>query len=745
MYSLPDSSANSVMQYLFAATILLNALLLFLVQPMIARMLLPFLGGAPSVWNTCMVFFQAMLLCGYAYAHLATKLLGTRRQIVLHLVLLLSVVLVFPIEIRDSAILSLNGETQPMWWLLGQLLVMVGLPFFMLSTGGPLLQQWFSTTNHRTAKDPYFLYSASNMGSLAALLGYPLLMEPILRLMQQTWLWVIGYVLLLLMIFACAMAIRKANTAPVETIELSATTITKVEELSLMRRARWVLLSFVPSSLMLGVTNYLTTDISPVPLLWVVPLALYLLTFILAFAQKPMVALNRLQRWMPLLALALIILMMMGLRGPIWLLTPLHLIFLFVAALVCHRLLADDRPPAIQLTEFYLWLSVGGVLGGIFNSLIAPIFFRSIIEYPFAIVLALMMRPRPKDRPQQGGKRWYVLAGPAGVYSLTAGLVLFLPHLGLEPVKVLLLSLLVPAAICYLFVRYPYRYALAMAALMLGNSLFPGLHERQPIYAGRNFFGVLRVAQDRDGKFQQLYHGRTLHGSQFLDPQRRCEPLSYYHRRGPLGQALEAFTASQTSTNIAVVGLGTGAMACYTKPGQDWTFYEIDPAVLDIARNERYFTYLQKCTAAPVKIVLGDARLQLRNAPDGHYGLIVLDAFSSDAIPMHLLTREALDLYLSKLARGGWLAFHVSNNFLDLHSVIGNLAKNANLVCLASEKHSVNKDEGQNLAMWVVMTHNNEDLGDLLKDSRWQRLEGNAQGKIWTDDYSNILSVLKWR
>jgi len=737
------------MRLLFAATLLLNALLLFLIQPIVARMLLPYLGGAPAVWNTCMVFYQAMLLGGYAYAHLTTRWLGARRQTILHLILLLSAVFIFPIEVSEKAIQSLDGQAQPVWWLLGRLLVMVGLPFFMLSTGGPLLQQWFSTTNHLAAKDPYFLYSASNLGSLIALLGYPLLMEPALRLRQQSWLWAGGYALLLILIIACALARWKSKVASIESSESIEPSGTNVEgrsdQLTLARRARWVLLSFAPSSLMLGVTTHLSTDISPVPLLWVAPLSLYLLTFILAFARRPLISLNRLTRWSPLLGLALILPMLLGVQGLIWLMAPLHLLFFFVAALMCHRRLADDRPEASRLTEFYLWLSAGGALGGLFNSVVAPYVFNSIVEYPLAVALALLLRPRTAVKPEQSRRRWLDLAGPAGVFALNVGLWSLLPRLGVMPIKALLLSLLLPAAICCLFARRPLRFGLAVGALMLGGGLFPGLQDGQTSRVERNFFGVLRVAQDRGGEFQQLYHGTTLHGKQFLDPRRQCEPLSYYHRRGPLGQALEAFASSPASPNVAVVGLGTGAMACYSAPGQSWTFYEIDPAVLEIAQDSRYFTYLKKCTASPAQMILGDARLRLRSAPQEHYGLIMLDAFSSDAIPTHLLTRQALDLYLSKLAPGGRLAFHISNRFLDLRPVVGDLAKSADMICLANEIGEARQDEGQTSALWTVMARRAEDLGGLLNNPGWRRLDGRAQAEIWTDDYSNILSVLKWK
>ncbi len=756
------------MRALFAFTLSLNALLLFLVQPMIAKMLLPYLGGTPAVWNTCMLFFQAMLLAGYGYSHLTTRRLGFRRQMILHLILLALAALVFPIGISEASVQSLSGQTQPVAWLLKSLLLTVGLPFFMLSTAGPLLQQWFSTTGHSAAKDPYFLYSASNLGSLIALLGYPLLLEPNLRLRHQSWFWVAGYMVLVVLILLCAAARLKAGAsqgdAREQTQESHVSSVTDTNDsLTRTRRLRWVLLSFVPSSLMLGVTVYLSTDISPIPLLWVMPLALYLLTFILAFARKPLLPLRLMVKWMPLLALVLILLILAQWPLPAWALVLLHLFFFFVAASVCHGQLAADRPPATHLTEFYLWLAVGGVLGGIFNGLLAPVIFSTVAEYPLAIVLSLLLRPRldapvPKNPKEPKGPkwpkgedaqaRWLDLALPAGVGVLTIALAVIPMRWGFTPVHAFIFSLGLPSAIGFTFLRRPVRFALGMGAIMLASSFNLQFRYGETLLLERNFFGVLRVSRSAGGDFKQLYHGTTRHGRQYLDPNRRCEPLSYYHRRGPLGQAMETFSSLRATPNVAVVGLGTGATACYALAGENWTFYEIDPAVLAIAQNENYFSYLN-CAEAPVRIVLGDARLQLRNAPDGHYGLIVLDAFSSDAIPTHLITREALDLYLSKLAPGGQLLLHISNRFLDLRPVIADLAMNANLVCFAvkfdRQAQLAAGGSGLDPSTWVAVARQMEDLGSLASNPNWQLQEGRPRVKVWTDDYSNVLSVLRWR
>lgn len=745
--NLPKSGKETGLGALFAITLLLNALLLFLVQPMIARMLLPYLGGTPAVWNACMVFFQALLLAGYAYSHLLTQWFGVRLQTILHCGLLVLAAIVFPLEIPETSLQSLSGQTPPLAWLLKSLALMIGLPFFMLSAGGPLLQQWFSTTNHSAAKDPYFLYGASNLGSLAALVGYPLLLEPNLRLRQQSWLWVMGYAALILLILFCALTRWKADGSADNTGQ-SQQPIQPVTTLSWSRRLRWVLLAFVPSSLMLGATTYLSTDISPIPLLWVLPLSLYLLTFILAFARRSVLPLAPLVKWMPLLALVLVLLILTQWSLPTGASVVLHLLFFFTAALVCHSQLAADRPSAERLTEFYLWLSVGGMLGGIFNSLLAPVLFNTIAEYPIAIVLALMLRPKLNAYADKVSDRWMDLALPAAVGGLTLALAVLPQRWRMTQVQSLAFSLCLPSAIGYTFGKRPLRFALALGAIMLGSGFSSQFHYGQTLNVQRNFFGVLRVARSEDSRLNQFYHGNTKHGRQYIDPNRRCEPLSYYHRRGPLGQALEAFSANHSPSNIAVVGLGTGAMACYAQPGQQWTFYEIDSAVLASAQNERYFSYLN-CAASPVKTILGDARLQLRGAPSESYGLIVLDAFSSDAIPTHLLTKEAMELYLSKLAPEGRMLFHVSNKYLDLRPVVADLAASLNLISYAvifdSQAQRAAGGDGLDPSSWIAVARDAKELGTLTSNSSWQKLETRPQAKIWTDDYSNVLGALKWR
>jgi spermidine synthase len=777
---------SSALTLLFAATLFTSASLLFWVQPMVAKMLLPLLGGTPAVWNTCMLFFQAMLLAGYAYALLVSKYLSLRQQVGAQLLLLLLTALTFPILISEATVRSVPREGNPSLWLLGSLLATVGLPFFAVSTFSPLLQKWFAETRHTGSRDPYFLYAASNAGSLLALLSYPLLLEPMLTLRGQSRLWSFAYALLVALLTACSYALlRRRRQARQSETETPATRLAfeeedahdannlrdaeandsrgadtnslthethdeaQVETLNWRRRLRWVALAFVPSSLMLGVTTYFSTDIASLPLLWVIPLSLYLLTLVFAFARRQFFKPRTLARILPGVALIFALVYLSGATQPVWLLLLSHLFFFFIAALACHAQLAADRPSVRHLAEFYLLMSVGGVLGGVFNALLAPALFNTTLEYPLVLVLACLLLPRAggvngdtNDTPRE---RWLDIGVPAGIALLTILLALFVRRFSFDWVQGLALVTGVPLIVSYLFKRRPLRFALALGACMLGSSFHANL-DRRTLIAERNFFGTLRVTQDTASDTHWLYHGTTIHGRQSHALSSHCEPLSYYHREGPLGHVFKTFNEQPANgQNVAIVGLGTGATTAYTRAGQNWTFYEINPAVVSIARDPAYFTYLSYCANAPVAISLGDARLQLHNAPPAHYALIVLDAFSSDAIPMHLMTVEALDLYLSKLAPGGLLVFHISNRSLDLHPVVADLTLARNLSGLVFDDTARNQPSGKEPSQWVVMSRRPEDLATLAQDARWQKLEGRPERQVWSDDFSNIVSIFKWR
>lgn len=742
------------------AAVTLNAFLLFAVEPLVARLILPLLGGTPAVWNTCMVFFQAVLLAGYAAAHGLSRHLSPRTQAVVYPWLLLPAFLVLPVGLGESVWPSVPREGSPVLWLLGLLTVVVGLPFFALATTGPLLQKWFAGTDHPAARDPYFLYAASNFGSMVALVSYPLLVEPRLRLAAQSWLWTAGYWLLAALTLGCAVCLDRAGPAGPRWAPAGEE---GGERLTPRRRLRWVALAFVPSSLLLGVTTYLSTDIATIPLLWILPLALYLLTFILAFARRPVVSPWLGQRVLPIGILVLLVLLLAeGVQPPIVVTVALHLLVFFVAGLFCHGELARDRPSPQHLTAFYLWLAVGGVLGGLFNALVAPLVFPRVYEYPLALVLLALLRPGPaRTRPVS---RWLDYLLPAALGGLTAGLILGWPLLdpvvsrlvtrvaGVKPPATFRLGILfgLPAILCYCFEPRRLRFALGIAAVMAASLLYSGGQGR-PLHTERSFFGVLRVTVDPTGTFYQLVHGNTIHGRELIvlpAGGERHEPLSYYHRRGPIGDVFAKVRPRFRGARVGVVGLGVGAVAWYAGPDEEWTFYEIDPAVKRLASDTTYFTYLSECRAGKLEVVLGDARLRLAEAPARHFQILVLDAFSSDAVPVHLLTHEALEVYLSKLAPGGVLAFHTSNRFLDLRPVLADLARDAGLVCRCRDDLGILADEaarGRDPSQWVVMAADAADLGPLARNVFWDDLlKTTPPGSVWTDDHSNIIGVFKW-
>lgn len=736
---------------LFTVTIFVSAALLFLLQPMFARMVLPLLGGSPAVWNTAMVFFQASLLAGYAYAHASLRRLGPRRQPLWHLPLMLLPFAVLPVAVRSGW--TPPADINPAGWLLALMTVSIGLPFLVVSTSSSILQGWFSTTDHPRARDPYFLYAASNAGSMLALLGYPILIEPNLTLPRQSLLWAWGYGLLVVLTAACAWRLRlgagRADTTARPADLRSQISNLKSDPASRpdrRQRTRWVVLSFLPSSLLLGVTSHLSTEVAAIPLMWVVPLTLYLATFVLVFARRPWIRADLLRRVFPILLVPLVMLFDLHATEPVGGLAVLHLAVFFVAALLCHGNLAASRPAAENLTGFYLWLAVGGALGGIFNGLVAPLIFSSVAEYPLVLVLtaAFALQPAgstavPAARPGWADGLWPALLG-TGI----AGAILALDRAGLgsgTPAPGIVFG--VGAVACFLFSKRPLRFALGAGALLLAGLAYVGPRGTL-LHMERSFFGVHRVTVDTAGQYHQLLHGKTLHGRQALDPARRREPLTYYHPTGPVGEILTRL-ADRPALRVGAVGLGAGALAGYVQPGQAWTYFEIDPVVVRLARDERYFTYLRDAPV-PVRVVLGDARLSLAREPDQAFDLLVLDAYSADSVPIHLATREALALYLRKLAPGGVLAFHISNWHLDLEPVFANLARDTGIPCLVRDDTTLTPEmqaRGKSPSVWVAMARAPADLTFLAKDSRWQpaRTSGDAP---WTDDFSSLLRVFRW-
>jgi hypothetical protein len=972
------------------------------------KLILPKLGGTPQVWNTCMVFFQSVLLAGYAYTHTSGTRLKLHTALTVHCILLalaLPLFLIIPTSYWYIQGWEPNIEIPPVIATLTGLLLSIGIPFFVISTSAPLLQKWFAYTGDPAAKDPYFLYGASNLGSLLSLLLYPVLIEPWLPVLGQRWLLLGFYLVLAVLIVACAMRVWKSPVmetplagvtaapleAPVPTPapapEVPVATAVKAgptpargaarrkggrshlphetsaapaeaaiatapaAEMNNWRRVRWTMLAAVPSSLMLGVTSYCSVDLSPFPLLWIIPLALYLLSFILVYMPwwtgttaghrgeltEAEFSPHRLIIYF-LMPLSIIALAVMLLRGGFDPLTSTFFLMLsfFGVALGCHGELARERPSTHYLTEYYLLMSFGGMLGGVFNGLLAPVLFTGVWEFPMAIVLACLVRPKLNEAGwtdelilnsspsfqtwvRQRGDEMAKSAGRQATHSTYAfsyfmdialGLTVFAlscfltwymsyenmnkiaRFLGLRGLGSLLRPLLifgVPLVCCFFFYGRPLRFAIALSGVLLCNQyLFETRSDRHPLYAGRSYFGVLRVLEDEEryaeltaegptlnrdeeevqrlgqGPYPYTYlmHGTTYHGRNYIaekgKPDASRVATTYYHRYGPVGIVMEQYNwfpgpqntywgdirmpATQVglaATNIGVnsflplsnlvdlwseppyatIGLGTGTMASYARPYQNLAYYEIDEKIRNMSLppegRDTLFTYLQGAMkrGAGLEVIMGDARLtmqrdilnkdnsilpefggaeknpivQLRTSPifqgrEKFYKVIVVDAFSSDAIPVHLITREAIELYLSKLSEDGVLCVHTSNRHLDLVKpvarIIDALNREASKANQPGYRVRVGKDSGftgtrkvndetyyvRSMGLFgseyvMIYSDTNDKFNEYLenfKDKanqyirrsavRWEDplAAGKMSSSVWTDDYSNLVSVIRW-
>jgi hypothetical protein len=721
-------------RWLFTLTMFLGSGLLFLIQPIVGKMALPSFGGTPAVWNTSLLFFQALLLAGYAYAHYSLRWLGPRMQPWAHVALFAAAILLtVPLAVRGvSPELAVSN---PVPYLLATLAAAVGPLFFVISAGAPLVQRWFSQTDDPAAKDPYFLYAASNAGSLVGLLSYPFVIEPRLRISQQADLVTALAVAVAVLLAACALVLRGrpgTSTAAPEDFEAP----------SPRQRARWVLLAAVPSSLLMSVTTYLTTDLAPVPLLWVVPLALYLVTFIVAFSArntlKPVIA----ARFVPVLVTPLLLVLVLESTSPLVPLAALHLAAFTVVALALHTALASERPGPARLTEFYLWVSLGGVLGGMVNTVVAPLVFPGLFEYPLGLVAACaLLAARP-------GKEGFVRAD--WVYPVTVGLATLVlisvaRRLGMEPGGPrTALTIGVPAVLAFLASGRPYRFAGSVLAVLAASHFMGTVMVGRNLEVTRSFFGVHRVMVTADRERRMLLHGNTIHGQQSLLPEHRDKPLTYYYQTGPIGQVFTELNRTGRLRKAAMVGLGVGSLAAYGKPGQSFTFYEIDPTVVRLARDSGWFDFLAT-SQADVRIVLGDARLTLAQATD-RYDLLVVDAFSSDSVPIHLITREAIKLDFNRLEPEGLLAVHISNRYLDLAPVLAAIAADLGLEAWINQDAYVLPEEsaiGKFASTWVVLARDEAALGELARHRDWSTLDTEPGKPVWTDDYAPVFSALR--
>ncbi len=714
---------------------------------MIAKMILPLLGGSPAVWNTSLVFYQTCLLAGYAYAHYGSGWLGTKRHALLHLNLVLAAVLLLPVVLPIQWFAT--PTQSPAELVLTVLCVSVGFPFLVVSAGSPLLQKWFAQCQHKAASDPYFLYAASNMGSMIGLVAYPILIEPNLTLSQQNHFWFYGYLGLLVLTSSCVLLYLRPLSRPVEIESGSLAIATQEPEPvpSWPDKLRWLVWALVPSSLLSGVTTYVTTDVVSAPLFWVVPLALYLFSFVVAFGRSGWATSEFLVRRQAFLLLGAILTVVLQANQPVYLILPIHLLAFFATALLCHGQLAALRPSSRYLTDYYLWISLGGMLGSLFNAILAPAIFTSVVEYSLAMAAAAFMRPDIGADSTSARQRRFDWAFPAALLALMLGFIWFGRSSALfAGANLRLLVYGITGVLCLSFAYRPIRFGVGIAALLVIAQALPPPYG-QVLYADRSFFGAYRAIYDSAGNRYALFHGTTVHGAQSANKSMRLQPPSYYHRTSPVGQVLRTEARSGTTSNVAIVGLGTGALACHGARSQRFTFYEIDPLVEKIARDDRLFTYLRDCPPK-IEVVIGDARRSLVNAADRQYQLLVLDAFSSDVIPVHLLTREAVALYLSKTTADGALLFHISNRYMDLAPVLTRIAREFNLLPYIWNDLQISpreSAEGKSASRWILLAPNSQVARHYAADNRWRPLDGSGEVDLWTDEFSDVLKVLRWR
>ena len=702
-----------------------------------ARLILPLLGGSAAVWNTSLAFFQIVLLAGYVYAHLLQRLRRVGLQIITHMAVLLAAYLSLPLHV--SNVFGQPSSTEPTLWLVGVLAASLGLPFAALSATAPLVQAWLArTVRHKDAGEPYTLYAASNLGSLIALAAYPVLVEPNIGLRAQTAIWSGGYGIFVALIAVLGLAVwRAAQTSGRATAP--AQTPAGVDILG--ERLTWLALAAAPSSLMLGVTNFITTELGSAPFLWVVPLALYLCTFVLAFHRRQIV------RPQVVLALQAPVLIFCALL--FWLPASLpeaaiHLICFFVTALVCHQALVARRPSAERLTEFYVWISLGGVVGGAFNAFVAPLIFKSVVEYPAVLVLACLARPWGRGPVRKPVRLATVVALASAV---VAALLMSGANQADARMTAVSFALLSVTAVSALLLRD--RAILFTGAILVlvtaGNLVFDRMDVLQ---RWRDFFGVLILSHQQVpglGDVKILRHGTTLHGAQSALPAYRCRPLTYYAPETPIGQVFAAAQSGKNAINVGAVGLGTGSVAAYTRPSDALRFFEIDPLVIQVATNPDYFSYTTACARGRIGYTLGDARLMLAKEPSATYDVLLIDAFSSDSVPAHLLTVEALRMYMSKLTTNGVLVLHLSNRHLDLMRPAMAAASMAGAYALQQTyKTAGSQLQATILAaseQVVIVGKSRAALEPFLSDRRWSKAEAN-EVKPWTDDYTDIFGAL---
>ncbi len=745
--SIASSSAHTQggasSRWLFTLTIFVGSFLLFMVQPMVARMALPQLGGAPAVWNSAMLVYQALLLGGYAYAHWLGRF-AVRRQAIVHIALLAVAALWLPVGLANIAPPSAGQEAL---WVPLFLAASIGPVFFAVAAQAPLMQRWFAADGN--AADPYALYAASNLGSFSGLLSYPLLVEPLMPLATQSWSWAVGYGLLALLVLLVA-RVRWSAGGAVHAAPTSARP-------SAGRMVHWLLLAAVPSGLMLSTTTHLTTDIFAMPLLWVIPLGLYLLSFVFAFGNWPRTA-ETIRMVAPAFLLIAGGLSMLSHSNGSLLVAGASLVMLFVVSTALHNHLYELRPETDRLTLFYLVMSAGGALGGLFAALFAPLLFDWVYEHPILVVAAALLLPLPALLPWAERFRLHPTTARLAVAGLVAlAAVVAMPYANRWDGGNMQLAAIGLAVLIGLLV-IPWRWAFATSLALVMFTVGGATTIAKSIEGNRtrSYFGVYTVRDDDQLKRRILAHGTTLHGLMLTAKGRELTPTTYYTGQSGIGIALRAAPALfGAQASIGIVGLGTGTLACYHQLGQAWDFYEIDQAMVDIAKDSGQFLFVPKCTP-DARMLVGDARIELAKQPAGRYDLLAIDAFSSDAIPLHLLTSEAFGIYNRSLKPGGILLVHISNRFFNLEPVLADEARRrgwATAVRLDTPTKKAEAD-GATGSTWVAFSSNPSRLaaltGTLVERDKadlpnvWTATEAKPGFRGWTDDYASILPIVEW-
>jgi hypothetical protein len=725
-----------------AITVALCSALLFLVEPLTAKLLLPLYGGSAAVWTGSVLFFQVVLLAGYGCVHGLLRLRAGQARAALTIRLGLTVVLlalpalVLPLHVPGWAA---PGDRPPLAWLLLVLTVMVGLPFLALSVAGPLVSSWLTRDVRRS---PYRLYAASNAGAIGGLVAYPLIGEPLAGADALRRIWSVGYVLAAVLIVTCAVLARRSFSSPAEPVEPDAPDAGEIAAGRSSRRERltWLTLAALPVSLMLGTTTVLTTDVAPVPLLWVVPLALYLLTLTVAFAPAREGAPRPDRPSSPPALIAVLALAAVGLTHalplPNLVQIAVDLVVLTVTCLAAHRRLAVSRPPTRRLTEFYLVVALGGALGGAFNSLVAPVVFVRPSEYPLALLaaIALLAMTAKPSAPPGAISRPRLIAAELGALAVPL-LFLLLAHVAHAGSALNLLIAVALLAVSWLVAaRRPQPLAFGIAGILLLTTVpLP-----PPEQAGRNFYGSYAV-NTSDGR-RLLTEGTTVHGFQYLAPDRRDTPTSYYATDGPIGQVFTTYRSDPVLEHVGIVGLGIGTLAAYGQPGQAMRFYELDPQIERVARDPALFSYLAD-SRATTSVAVGDGRLLIGREPAHSVGLLVLDAFASDAIPTHLLTAEAFAGWSRVLEPDGLIAVHITNRYLDLAPVLAGAARGAGMAAVIRDDPATG-DPTRSASRWVVLAQHPQRLDALRTLPGWRPLPGNDAVE-WTDDSSSLLPLFR--